>query len=275
MLVDLRVPDALARAAAFSSAVTRIVVATPEQAALLAALGGDTLVAPSADAADIGPLVARALPHTVPERTRVVILTAARGGVGRTVCAANLARRLAADRTVVAIDGTGTGLLGWWLGAEPRPWTELEALAGELRAEHVELVATTIGPRLSIVGGPSASPSGAVLSTTIAVARDIADVVLVDAPLLADERAHVSIARGDRVLILSYADAASVAALASADVPRSAWLIGSQDRIDDAFRILPRDEAAIADAVATRGRVGGALGRAYDDLAELLAIDAT
>lgn len=275
VLVDLRIADAVGRAAGFAAAIPRIAVASQEQAALLAALGGNPLVARSADAAAIGPLVARALPHTVAERTRVVTLTGARGGTGRTICAANLARRLSADRTVVAIDATGTGALGWWLGAEPRPWTELDALAGELRGEHIDLIATAVGPRLSVVGGAPALPSAAVLATTIVASREVADLVLVDAPVLADDRSRASIARGDRVLVLSYADAASLAVLASAEVPTSAWVIGSQDPIADAFRVLPRDESAIADAIARRGRVGGALGRAYDDLAELLAIDAT
>ena len=82
-------------------------------------------------------------------------------------------------------------------------------------------------------------------------------------------------ARSDRTLVLSYADAASRAALAAADVPEDAWIIGSQDHVGESFRTLPRGEPAIADALAARGRIGGALGRAYDDLAELLAIDAT
>ena len=279
VLVDLRVEGAAASAAAFAADIPRIVIGTPEQTTLLAALGGDRLlVATSADAAAVGPLVARAFPAAVPERTRVVTLTAARGGTGRTLCAANLARRLAGDRAVVAIDGTGTGALGWWLGVDPRPWSELEALAGELRAEHVELVAALAAPRLSIVGGAPALPSADVLAMTIAAARERADLVLIDAPPLPDERARVAATRSDRVLVLSYADPPSRAALASADVPAGAWIIGSQceaDQIDDAFRVLPRDEGAIADALGARERVGGALGRAYDELAELLAIDAT
>src|SRR5207247_3721930 len=124
-------------------------------------------------------------------------------GSGRTVCAAGLARRLASDRTVLAIDATGTGMLGWWLGAAPRAWSELEALAGELRDEHVALVASAITPRLSLVGGPPAIPSGAVLEATILAARSLADVVLVDAPLLSDGRARIAAARSDRVLLLS------------------------------------------------------------------------
>ena len=99
--------------------------------------------------------------------------------------------------------------------------------------------------------------------------------MLIDAPLLPDERARVAIDRSDRVLVLSYADAASRAAFVSADVPASAWVIGSQGRVEDAFRVFPPDEAGVADALATRGPIGGALGRAYDELAELLAIDAT
>jgi len=279
VLVDLGVADAAAKAAVFPADIPRIVIATLEQASLLAALGGDrALIASTAEAADIGPLVARSLPNIAPERTRVVTLTAARGGTGRTLCAANLARRLAADRTVVAIDATGTGALGWWLGVDPRPWSELEALAGELRAEHIELVATTVGARLSVVGGAPAAPSAEVLATTIGAARELADLVLVDAPLLPDERARVATPRSDRILVLSYDDAASRAAMASADVPASAWVIGSQgrtDRSDETFRVLPRDEAAVADGLATRGRIAGALGRAYDELAELIAIDAT
>jgi Mrp family chromosome partitioning ATPase len=279
VLVDLRVADAARTAAAFEAQIPRIVIGTPDQTGLLAALGDDrVLVASSTDPAVLGPLVVRALPRVVRDRTRVVTVTAARGGAGRTLCAANLARRLARDRTVMAIDATGSGALGWWLAVEPRPWADLEALAGELRAEHVELVATPAAPRLAVVGGAPTLPSADVLAMTIAAAREQADLVLIAAPALPDDRARTAAARSDRVLVLSYADAASRAALASADVPAGAWIIGSQcqsEPIADAFRLLPRDERAIADALATQGRAGGALGRAYDELAELLAIDAT
>ena len=279
VLVDLRVADAARAAGAFEAQIPRVVIGTPDQTGLLAALGDDrVLVASSAEPAVLGPLVARALPRAARDRTRVITVTAARGGTGRTLCAANLARRLAADRTVLAIDATGTGALGWWLAVEPRPWADLEALAGELRAEHVELVATPAAPRLAVVGGAPALPSADVLAMTIVAAREQADLVLIDAPALPDDRARTAAARSDRILVLSYADAASRAALASAEVPAGAWLIGSQcasEPIADAFRVLPRDERAIADALGTQGRAGGALGRAYDELAELLAIDAS
>jgi len=276
VIVDLRAPGAALEAAAFTADIPRIVVATEAQAESLASLGADRLhIAASADPAILGPLVARSLPTPARERTRIVMFTAARGGTGRTMCAAALARRLSADRTVIAIDATGTGALGWWLDSAPRSWSELEALVGELRDEHVELVATTIAPRLSLVGGPPAIPSTAVLEATISAARSLADVVLIDAPLLSDDRARLAAERSDRVLVFSYADAVSTAALRDAEVPADAWLIGSQAPLDSAFRVLPRDEAAVAAVLTGRGPIGGALGRAYDELGELLAIDAS
>ena len=276
VLVDLRWAGAASRAAAFASDVPRIFIATPDQAECLGAFGASgAIVAATAEPAVLGPLIARTLPRPARDRTRVVAVTAARGGSGRTLCAANLARRLAEASTVLAIDATGTGALGWWLGADPRPWSELEVLSDELGREHVELVASAVAPRLTLLGGAPLAPSLAVLGPAIAAAGDLADVVIVDGPLLADERGRACAARADRTLLLSYADAASMAALFAAEVPAEAWLLGSQDAISGAFRVLPRDERAIGEAITTRGPVGGALGRAYDDLAELIAIDAT
>lgn len=276
VLADLRHSGAAEQAASYPAAIPRILIAAPEQAAWLMALGATTCkVASSAAPESIGPLIAELVPSPVRERTRVITLTAARGGVGRTLCAANLARRLAAAGSVLALDATGTGALGWWLGVEARPWSELEVLAAELRAEHVQLVATPVEPRLTIVGGAPAAPSLEALTATIGVARTLADLVVVDAPTLADHRAQACVARSDRALVLSYADPASLAALAATVVPESAWLIGSQAAIDGAFRVLPRDERAIGDALTRRGLSAGPLGRAYDELAELLAIDAS
>ena len=276
VLVDLRCAGAAERAAEHPAAVPRILIATAEQRACLAALGANAMaVVDSADPAAIGPLVMQLLPRPARDRTRVVTVTAARGGVGRTLCVANLARRLAESGTVIAIDATGTGALGWWFGVDPRPWAELEVVSSELRPEHVELVATSVAPRLSVVGGAPTAPSLDALDGTIKGARSLADIVVIDAPLLGDERGRTCVGRSDRVLVLSYADPASVAALAAADVPESAWLIGSQAEIQGAFRVLPRDEPAIGEMLDRRGPVSGAIGRAYDELAELLAIDAT
>lgn len=276
VLVDLRWPGAASRAAALPPDLPRIFIATSDQAECLGALGASAaMVAASTDPAVVGPLVARALPRPARERTRVVAVTAARGGTGRTLCVANLARRLAEAATVLAIDATGTGALGWWLGADPRPWSELELLSGELGREHVELVASSVAPRLTILGGAPRAPSLAVLGPAIAAAGQLADIVILDVPLLADERGRACAARADRALVLSYADPASLAMLALADLPQGAWLLGSQDIVESAFRVLPRDERAIGDAISARVAVGGALGRAYDELAELISIDAT
>ncbi len=276
VLVDLRCAGAAQQAATHPPAIPRILIATEEQSACFSALGTDGMaVVTSADPEAIGPFVAKLLPRPARDRTRVVTVTAARGGVGRTLCVANLVRRLADSCSVLAVDATGTGALGWWLGADPRSWSELEALASELRAEHVELVATSVGPRLSVIGGPPCLPSADTLVGTLTAARTVADIVVVDAPVLADERCRAAVAHSDRVLVLSYADPASLATLAAADVPEGAWIVGSQDRVDGAFRVLPRDERAIGERLERRGPVSGVLGRAYDELAELLSIDAT
>lgn len=276
VLADLRHPGAAERAAAFPSSIPRILVAAPEQAAYLAALGAtDTRITGSVDPSSIGPLIAELVPSPVRERTRVVTLTAARGGVGRTLCAANLARRLARVGSVLALDATGTGSLGWWLGVEARPWSELEVLAAELRPEHVELVATPVASRLTLVGGAPTAPSLDALVATIGVARSLVDLVIIDAPPLADPRAQACVSRSDRVMVLSYADPASIAALEAAEVPDPAWLVGSQAPIDGAFRVLPRDERAVGEVLERRGPAAGGLGRAYDELAELLAVDAS
>jgi Mrp family chromosome partitioning ATPase len=276
VLVDLRHPGAAEQAASYAPALPRILIGAAEQAACFAALGAtESRLTMSADPRSIGPLIAELIPRPVRERTRVVTLTAARGGVGRTLCTANLARRLTEAGSVLALDATGTGALSWWLGVEARPWSELEVLAAELRVEHVELVATPVAPRLTLVGGAPTAPSLEALIATIVVARTIADLVLVDAPLLADPRAQAAVTRSDRVLVLSYADPASTAALATAELPSSVWLIGSQSPVTGAFRVMPRDERAVGDVLERRGRASGALGRAYDELAELLGIDAS
>ena len=276
VLVDLRCAGAAQEAAALPADLPRILIASAEQSACFAALGANGMaVAASADPAAIGPLVARLLPRPARDRTRVVTVTAARGGAGRTLCVANIARRLADSCSVLAIDATGTGALGWWLGVTPRSWAELEALSGELRSEHLELVATAVAPRLSLIGGAPTAPSSDTLARTIVAARSLADIVVVDAPPLADDRGRTCVAHGDRVLVLSYADPASAAALAAAEVPDGSWIIGSQAVVEGAFRVLPRDERAVGETLERRGPVSGVLGRGYDELAELLLIDAT
>ena len=82
------------------------------------------------------------------------------------------------------------------------------------------------------------------------------------------------------MIVMSYDDPISIAALACADVPEGAWLIASQSSATsltgrDVFRTLPRAEGAIAAVTSRPSALGGPLGKAYDDLAELIAIDAT
>ncbi len=209
----------------------------------------------------------------------MVVITGVRGGVGRTLLAANLARRLAPRIGVVAVDATGTGALGWWLRCAPRAWTELEGLTDELTAEHLAVVAVE-SDGLRVIGGASVAPTRALAESTVRAAESLAELVIVDAPVLADERGRALAALAERVLLVSYDDPLSLAAIEASDLPSDVWLMASQSRSArlgerSAFRALPRDESAVASALSSRRALGGALGRAYDELAELIALDAS
>jgi hypothetical protein len=280
VLVDLRDPSACAAAAALEPAIPRVAVAGETERALAAALGYDaSSIAATCEPAALGPLVVAALPRTPRRATRLVVVTGTRGGVGRTLLVANLARRLGSKLGVAAVDATGTGALGWWLECAPRAWTELEGLTDELTAEHLAVVATE-SAGLRVIGGAPVAPTRALAESTVRAAASLAELVLVDAPLLADERARALTALADRVIALSYDDPLSLATLDAGEVPSEAWLLASQSRTARigeraAFRALPRDEPAVSAALSGRRAAGGALGRAYDALAELLALDAS
>jgi hypothetical protein len=280
-LVDLRAPEALARAAALVKELPRIAVVGEQQLAVVAALGVPARsVATSCEPAVLGPLVAAALPPARRRATRSVLVTSIRGGVGRSLLVANLARRLAPMRSTVAVDLTGSGALSQWLGTSAASWEDLEGMTDELTAEHLSVVATEAAPGLRIVGGPPHAPSLRLTESVLRAALQLVEIVIVDGPVLAEERTRLLIASVDRVLVLSYDDPVSLAALASADLPDDVWLLASQSTSTslagrDVFRALPRAEAAIVAAASRPSAVGGALGKAYDSLSELLAIDTT
>ena len=280
ILVDLRDPSSCAAAGALDPAIPRVAVAGETERALAAALGYDaSCIAATCEPAALGPLVVAALPRAPRRATRVVVITGVRGGVGRTLLAANLARRLATRLGVVALDATGTGALGWWLQCSPRAWTELEGLTDELTAEHLAVVAVE-SAGLRVIGGAPVVPTRALAESTVRAATALAELVIVDAPVLADDRGRALAAAADRMLVLSYDDPLSLATIEASDVSTDAWLLASQSRAPRlgeraAFRALPRDEAAVGAALSGRRAAGGALGRAYDELAELIALDAS
>jgi Mrp family chromosome partitioning ATPase len=280
ILVDLRDPVSCAAAGALDAAIPRVAVAGENERALAAALGYDaSSIAATCEPAALGPLVVAALPRAPRRATRVVVITGVRGGVGRTLLVANLARRLATRLSVAAVDATGTGALGWWLQCSPRPWTELEGLTDELTAEHLAVVAVEIAA-LRVIGGAPVAPTRALAESTVRAAASLVELVIVDAPVLADERGRALAKFADRLLVVSYDDPLSLATIDASDVPSGAWLMASQARAPRlgervAFRALPRDEAAVAAALSGRRAAGGALGRAYDELAELIALDAS
>ena len=146
-VVDLRDVDALSRASTLAPEVPRVVVLGDDQLALAGALGIPAhSVARSCEAAVLGPLIAATLPPAKRASTRSILVTAARGGAGRSLLVANLARRLASLRGTLCLDLTGHGTLGWWLGATTASWSDLEDLADELTAEHLGVVATEPRP---------------------------------------------------------------------------------------------------------------------------------
>lgn len=276
VLVDLRDPACVIRACAFDAAVPRVALGGPEHAQLLRGLGIGARLAESAEPAALGPLIAASLPAAAPRATRTVVVTGAAGGVGRTLLVAHVALRLAAERSVALLDVTGTGALGWWLGLAGGGWSELEGLADELASEHLAVVAAEEG-RLRVVGGASAMPSPGLAVASVRAACGLADVVIVDAPPAFDDRTRVLCEVADRILFVARDDP-------SAALPEEiladdrTWLIGSRGRAEriggrDVVRSLPDDPAAIRAAARGPSPVHGELSRAYDEVAELLAID--
>lgn len=279
VVVDLRSAEGVARAAGLPAAIPRVLVADPEDERLLRAAGASHVTS-LATPESLGPLVVGALPPTQRDATRRVVLTAARGGVGRTLLATNLARRVSRRCALWLIDATGTGAAAWWLRAEVRPWSDLEPLTHELSVEHLRIVAAEPSPGLRLLGGGGPAPSVELLEACLASLAGAGELAFIDAPLLADERTRAMVDRSgadSRALVLSYADPASLAALDCHQVGQ-AWLIASQAKGlpgRSVFRALPRDEAAVSAAHGSRAAVSGVLGRAYDELAELVAIDAS
>jgi hypothetical protein len=279
-IVDARDRAQLALAAALPAALPRLTVAAPEDRAFFEALGIDRArIVTGVEPAELGPALVALLPSSVRSATKVVVIAGVRGGVGRTLLAANLARRVAPQLRVCALDATGTGALSWWLRAAPKAWPDAEAIASEMTSEHLALISDT-NRGMRVLGGASVAPTETALLAAVRVASSTDDLVIVDAPLSPDALTRALTPIADRRLILAYDDACS-AALLDADPPRERdWLIASQSKRTTvsgraAFRALPRDESAVASAAASRSAVGGALGRAYDELAELVTIDAT
>ena len=279
-VVDATDAEAMVRAAELTATTPRIIVAPPELHASLRAFGTDPLrIVAEPRAAAIGPVIAHLLPERARPTTRVVVVTGVRGGVGRTLLATNLARRLAGAHRVCLVDATGSGAAAWWLRVAAPSWSTLEGLAEEMSPEHLAVVAHEAAPGLHLVGAGYAAPSAAVIRATVRAAATSHDVVIVDAPGVHDSLTASLRKVADRWLVLAYDDPISADTIA-ASLESADWLIAAQsaDRrlgMHDVFRALPRDEGAIAAAFAARAAVRGRLGRAYDELAEILAVDAS
>ncbi len=264
-VIDMRDADALLGAASLPLTLPRVFIASASERGMIAALGIDPArVVESSEPARLGPVVMSALPTRRRSATHVALVTSLRGGVGRTLLATNLAVRLASRMRVCLVDATGTGAAAWWLNTPARAWSSLEGLVDELSADQLSVLAEEVGSSLRLVGGPSIAPS----------------LVIIDAPIAAERLTQDALALADRVMLVTYDDLFSVAAVDAFSPADDVWLIASQSRAARLgtraiFRTLPRDEPAVAAALGSRERMRGQLGRAYDDLAELLLIDAS
>ena len=280
-LVDTRDDDALRAAAALPPGIPRVGLVADADLPLLAALGIDaSRLVRSIEPAVLGPILMSLIPSEPRPATRVVVVSGVRGGVGRTLLAANLALRICAKLRVCVVDATGSGAVSWWLGCTSRPWVELEGLADELSPDHLVLLAESPRAGIHVLGGPPHSPSVAVLGATVRAAMALDDLVIVDAPNVGDHLTRAMSVFGPRLLVLAYDDPWSAPVLVADPPPDDAWILASQSRATSigsrpAFRALPRDESAVAAALGSRAAIRGALGKAYDDLAELLVVDAT
>jgi hypothetical protein len=170
-------------------------------------------------------------------------------------------------------------MAGWWLRVAPAPWSDLEGLVDELTSEHLGIVAAE-RDRLRLIGGAGGMPSAALLAATVRESVGIADVVLIDAAAPFDGRTRDLVAGSDRVLLVATDEPSALAGIEHAPDDERTWLIASRCRAErlgprDVFRALPDDPGAIRAAARDRSTVRGALGRAYDDLADLLSIDIT
>jgi len=277
VLVDLDDDVAVARAADVPAEVPRIALVGPERDAILRAVGSTVPVALSSHPAAIGPLVARVAPGRTRSATRIVVVTGVAGGVGRTLLAVNLASRIGARTSVLVLDATGTGAAAWWLGFTPGSWSDLEGLVDELTTEHIAVVASE-RERVRLIGASGAMPSAALLAATARACDGWTDLVLVDAPNVPDERARTVAEIADRVVVLAPESGAAAAALDALPIDDRTWIVASRSRAERigahaVLRALPDDPASIRAAARGPSAAAGALGRAYDDLAELLALD--
>lgn len=273
VLLDLADPEAIVRAGEIDPVVPRIVAPSRDQEPLLRALGsGPFLVAASRSCSAIGPLIAKAAPQSARRPTRVIAITGTAGGCGRTLLTVNLAVRLA-TRSVIVVDLTGSGSAAMRLGLEAPSWSELEGLVAELTPEQIAVIAAE-RDGVRVAGGAGAMPSAALAVAAVRAAAGIAELVIVDAPVLPDERALAVCATAERVLLV-VPDGASVPAVPSFG---EAWIIASRALVDrlggrEAFHSLPDDPRSVRAATRDGAFVGGRLGRAYDELAEVIAID--
>src|SRR5207245_1066587 len=99
---------------------------------------------------------------------------------------------------------------------------ELAGALGMPKRPVARPVATEAAPALRVVGGPPSAPSASLARSALRAALELSEIAIVDAPTLADECTRQLLGAVDRVVVLSYDDPVSIAALAASDIPEGA-----------------------------------------------------
>ena len=121
----------------------------------------------------------------------VIGIFSAKGGVGKTILATNLAVAFGIGhrRKTVLIDlNPGTGTADLLLDLEPeRSWSDLVSVIDELSAQHINLAVTEYRPGVDLLSSPSemtwkGSLTKKNISSLLEVFREKYDLILLDTP---------------------------------------------------------------------------------------------
>ncbi|RLD00550.1 MAG: hypothetical protein DRI46_07200 [Chloroflexi bacterium] len=153
----------------------------------------------------------------------VIGIFSAKGGVGKTLLATNLAAAFALGyriRTVLIDLNPGTGTADLLLDLEPeRSWSDLREVISELTAQHLGLAVTAYRPGLDLLASPPRVDWNQPLSKTdlaslLHVFRKEYDLVVADVPAGVSDLALSALDLVDLRLILLTPDAPALRATA-------------------------------------------------------------
>lgn len=153
----------------------------------------------------------------------VIGIFSAKGGVGKTLLATNLAAAFAIGhrtRTALIDLNPGTGTADLLLDLEPeRSWADLKDVLKELTPQHLQLAVTSYRPGLDLLASPpqvewKSTPTKTDLAALLDAFRKEYELILVDVPSGVTELARAALELVDLRLILLTPDAPALRATA-------------------------------------------------------------